>query len=136
MNLPTLPNVRGCRKRAPLRSDNPSADVQVAFDSFHPTLHSTPMNALTDTELEVALSDLAGWEVENDKLTKLMTFESFRDAMTFLMRLAFEIEDMNHHPEIENVYNKVRFSLTTHDAGSKVTEKDIKLARQIENLRG
>ncbi|PXA04121.1 4a-hydroxytetrahydrobiopterin dehydratase [Coraliomargarita sinensis] len=92
------------------------------------------MHALTETELEVALSDLEGWEIEKDKLTKLFTFESFRDAMSFLMRLAFEVEEMNHHPEIENVYNKVRFSLTTHDAGSKVTEKDVKLARQIEKL--
>lgn len=93
------------------------------------------MNALTETELEMALSDLEGWEVKNSKLTKLFEFASFRDAMTFLMRLAFEVEEMNHHPEIENVYNKVRISLTTHDAGSEVTEKDIKLALQIENLR-
>lgn len=94
------------------------------------------MNALTETELEMALSDLDGWAVENDKLTKLFTFESFREAMAFLMRLAFEVEEMNHHPEIENVYNKVRFSLTTHDAGNQVTKKDVKLARQIEILRG
>lgn len=93
------------------------------------------MNALTETELEMALSDLKDWEIDNDKLTKLFTFDSFRDTMTFLMRLSYEVEEMNHHPEIENVYNKVRFSLTTHDAGSKVTEKDIKLARQIEKLR-
>lgn len=93
------------------------------------------MNALTETELEMALSDLEGWKIDNDKLTKLVTFPSFRDAMALLMRLAFEVEEMNHHPEIENVYNKIRFSLTTHDAGSKVTEKDVKLARMIEKLR-
>jgi 4a-hydroxytetrahydrobiopterin dehydratase len=93
------------------------------------------MNPLSETELEMALSDLAGWEVENDKLTKLFEFESFREAMTFLMRLAFEVEEMNHHPEIENVYNKVRFSLTTHEAGGRITKKDVKLARLIEGLR-
>jgi 4a-hydroxytetrahydrobiopterin dehydratase len=93
------------------------------------------MNPLTETELEMALSDLDGWEVEDDKLTKLFKFDSFREAMAFLMRLAFEAEDMNHHPEIENVYNKVRFSLTTHEAGGKITKKDVKLARLIEGLR-
>jgi len=93
------------------------------------------MNSLTETELEMALTDLEGWEVEDDKLTKLFKFESFREAMAFLMRLAFEVEDMNHHPEIENVYNKVRFSLTTHEAGGKITKKDVKLARLIEGLR-
>jgi 4a-hydroxytetrahydrobiopterin dehydratase len=94
------------------------------------------MNALTKTELDAALSDLDGWTVEDDRLKKLFEFDSFRDAMSFLMRLAFEIEDMNHHPEIENVYNRVRFTLCTHDAGNKVTEKDVKLAQRIEALRG
>ena len=92
------------------------------------------MNPLSQTELDAALSELQGWHVDNDQLVKLFEFNSFRDAMSFLMRLAFDVEDMNHHPEIENVYNRVRFSLCTHDAGSKITEKDIKLAERIEDL--
>lgn len=92
------------------------------------------MNALTETEIEAVLKDLEGWELKDDKLTKLFEFKDFRDAMAFLMRLAFEVEEKNHHPEIENVYNKVRLSLTTHDADNKVTEKDALLARQIEKL--
>jgi 4a-hydroxytetrahydrobiopterin dehydratase len=92
------------------------------------------MNELTQSELEVILKDLEGWELKDDKLTKLFKFKNFREAMTFLMRLAFEAEAMNHHPEIENVYNKVRLSLTTHDAGNKVTEQDVALARQVEKL--
>lgn len=92
------------------------------------------MNPLSQAELETALSELQGWNVDNDQLVKLFEFDSFRDAMGFLMRLAFDVEDMNHHPEIENIYNRVRFSLCTHDAGSKITEKDIKLAERIEDL--
>jgi len=92
------------------------------------------MKQLTETELETALSGLDGWKVENDKLHKLFKFDSFRDATAFLVRLAFEVEEMNHHPEIENIYNRTRFSLCTHDAGSKVTGKDVKLAKQIEDL--
>lgn len=92
------------------------------------------MNSLSQAELETALSELQGWNVDNDQLVKLFEFDSFRDAMGFLMRLAFDVEDMNHHPEIENIYNRVRFSLCTHDAGSKITEKDIKLAERIEDL--
>ncbi len=93
------------------------------------------MNALNKSELAAALNGLDGWTVENDSLIKVFEFASFRDAMSFLMRLAFEVEDMNHHPEIQNVYNRVRFTLSTHDAGGKVTEKDIKLAKRIEALR-
>jgi len=106
------------------------------FDSHYTESTLITMNALTKTELDAALSDLDGWTVEDDRLKKLFEFDSFRDAMSFLMRLAFEIEDMNHHPEIENVYNRVRFTLCTHDAGNKVTEKDVKLAQRIEALRG
>ena len=92
------------------------------------------MNPLTQSELDVALSDLEGWTVSDNKLTKVFEFKDFRDAITFLVRLAFDVEEMNHHPEVENVYNRIRFSLCSHDAGSQVTEKDIKLAKQIESL--
>lgn len=92
------------------------------------------MKTLTKTEIDNALHDLKGWELEDNKLTKHFKFKNFRDAMAFLMRLSFEAEAVNHHPEIENVYNKVRLSLTTHDAGDKLTEKDVILARRIEKL--
>ena len=92
------------------------------------------MAALNKSELEEALKGLDGWSVENDQLKKAFKFNSYRDATAFLMRLAFDVEEMNHHPHIENIYNSVQFSLSTHDAGGKVTEKDIKLAECIERL--
>lgn len=92
------------------------------------------MQALTKTEIEAALNELNGWEVSGDKLTKDFKFKDFRAAMAFLVRIAFEAEAANHHPEIENVYNKVRLSLTTHDAGNQITKKDTALAQAIEAL--
>jgi 4a-hydroxytetrahydrobiopterin dehydratase len=41
---------------------------------------------------------------------------------------------MNHHPKLFNVYNSVQIQLTTHDAGNKVTEKDLNLAKAIETI--
>jgi len=93
------------------------------------------MNVLTQSELEVVLKELDGWELKDDKLTKRFKFKNFRDAMAFLMRLAFEAEALNHHPEIENVYNRVCLSLTTHDADNQITALDVELARQINKLR-
>ncbi|MCL4107215.1 UNVERIFIED_CONTAM: hypothetical protein GTU68_033030 [Idotea baltica] len=49
-----------------------------------------------------------------------------------MAEVALHVESMNHHPEWDNVYNKVNISLTTHDAGNKITEKDRKLAKKIE----
>lgn len=89
---------------------------------------------LSKDRISKELADLSGWGYENDKLTKEFNFDNFRDAMSFINRIAFEAEDQVHHPEIFNVYNTVNISLNSHDAGGKVTQKDIKLARTIESL--
>ena len=89
---------------------------------------------LSDDQIADELSELSGWSHESNKLTKEFGFDNFRDAMAFINRIAFEAEEQVHHPEIFNVYNTVNISLSTHDAGGKVTEKDIKLAKTIESL--
>jgi len=89
---------------------------------------------LTDAELNDALAELDAWEVEDDKLKTTYEFTDFRAAISFIVRLSYYAEDLNHHPELENVYNTVHIALTTHDAGGKVTEKDVELARQIEDF--
>lgn len=89
---------------------------------------------LTDAELTDALAELDAWEVEDDKLKTTYEFTDFRAAISFIVRLSYYAEDLNHHPELENVYNTVHIALTTHDAGGKVTEKDVELARQIEDF--
>jgi len=92
------------------------------------------MNGLTDVELQAALSALPGWSVEADQLVKTFRLASFRDAMTLIQRVAFEAEELNHHPEIQNIYDRVRFALCTHDAGDIVTDRDLALASRIERL--
>jgi 4a-hydroxytetrahydrobiopterin dehydratase len=89
---------------------------------------------LSKDKILQALTNLSGWEHKNDKLSKEFDFENFRDAMVFINRIAFEAEEQVHHPEIFNVYNTVNISLSTHDAGGKVTKKDVKLAKTIESL--
>lgn len=89
---------------------------------------------LNTEEIEQALTNLDGWSHGEDKLKKEFTFDNFRDAMAFITRIAFEAEEQVHHPELFNVYNTVNIALSTHDAGGKVTEKDVKLAKSIESL--
>lgn len=89
---------------------------------------------LSEDKINEALSDLDGWKHEDDKLKKEYSFENFREAMAFITRIAFEAEEQVHHPELFNVYNTVNIALSTHDAGGKVTEKDIRLATSIESL--
>ena len=90
---------------------------------------STPLNS---ESISTALNRLPDWKHHEDKLSKEFVFKDFRDSMGFLMEMAFECESANHHPEIYQVYNRLRLELTTHDAGGRVTQKDINLAGTIE----
>ncbi|GAB4532194.1 MAG: 4a-hydroxytetrahydrobiopterin dehydratase [Parvularculaceae bacterium] len=76
-----------------------------------------------------ALASLDGWiaEPDRDAITKEFAFEDFNAAFGFMTRVAMKAEEMNHHPEWRNVYNRVTVTLATHDAGG-LTEKDIALA--------
>ena len=87
-------------------------------------------HALNQQELEQELAQLKGWITEDNKLKKEFKLSSFREAMAFITRIAFEAEEAVHHPEIFNVYNKVSLGLSTHDAGGKITGKDIALAKK------
>lgn len=80
------------------------------------------------------LSSLPGWKLADDKISKEYTFADFKEAVSFIVRVGFEAEALNHHPEMTNVYNKVSISLTTHDAGNKVTRMDVDLAQSIEAI--
>jgi len=76
------------------------------------------------------------WEESNRKLYKAIIFKDFQEAFTFMTRVAFIAEKSNHHPKWTNEWNKVELWLSTHDAGDVVTEKDRKLAREIDKILG
>lgn len=89
---------------------------------------------LTDAEILTARGGLPGWTCEQSGLTKTFTFETFREAVGFMLRVAFDAEALNHHPDWSNVYNRVVVRLNTHDAGDKVTAKDVELAKRIQKI--
>ena len=84
--------------------------------------------------IQEALKELPGWNFKQHRLVKTFVFEDFREAISFIVRMAFYAEELQHHPELSNVYNRVTLALTTHDAGNRVTEKDLELARAIERI--
>ena len=94
------------------------------------------MNALSSDEIKKELTALDSWTFEDDKLKKEFTFSDFKQALAFMVRVGFEAEAQGHHPEWFNVYNNVKIELSTHDAGGKVTGKDIKLGKTIDKISG
>lgn len=72
------------------------------------------------------------WIEINNSLVRECDFNDFNEAFAYITRVALLAEQLNHHPEIWNVYNKVRITLTTHDAGNTITEKDRQMAAEID----
>ena len=90
------------------------------------------MTALSSEEIERALADLSGWRYERGEVLKNFKFAAFMDAIAFIDRIAEKAEAANHHPDLENHYNRVRVALHTWSENA-VTDKDIALARDIES---
>lgn len=74
------------------------------------------------------------WKEQNNKLTATLTFRDFKHAFAFMTEVALHVESVNHHPEWSNVWNTVNISLSTHDAGDIITEKDRELAEIISGV--
>lgn len=74
------------------------------------------------------------WQETGESLIGNFKFENFNQAFGFITQIALLAEKMNHHPTIENTYNKVKITLTTHDEGNKVTDKDRKMKSDIDSF--
>ncbi|MEX2374588.1 MAG: 4a-hydroxytetrahydrobiopterin dehydratase [Dehalococcoidia bacterium] len=90
---------------------------------------------LTDEQITHVLADLDGWEHDGDQITHSFEFRDFSEAFGFLARVALLQEQADHHAEVWSVYDRVRLTLSTHDAGG-ITQRDIDLAMRINALRG
>ena len=91
------------------------------------------LTKLSDEQIQTALQDLEGWSVVDGKLHKEFQFSDFTEAFEFMTKASMEIEEMDHHPEWFNVYNKLVVDLMTHDA-SGITENDTNLAKILNSL--
>ena len=79
--------------------------------------------------------EIDGWEKTSDgrdAYCKLFKFSDFKQAFSFMTSLTMQAEQINHHPEWENVYNKVKITLTTHDKGG-ISELDYEIALFTES---
>lgn len=88
--------------------------------------------ALLPAAVKEVLVRLPGWSGDINGLLRTYCFADFNAAMAFMQAAAPAIDAANHHPEWSNVYNRVSVTLRTHDAGDRVTELDVKLARLLD----
>lgn len=101
---------------------------------------------LTAQELSDGLGRLPGWKVvlaensagvpaQKTELSKTFEFASFVDAIRFMGEAVPRIEEMQHHPRLENIWRSVSVHLTTWDIGHKPSRLDLELAQHFEELR-
>ena len=86
------------------------------------------MSVLSDSAVEDQLQTLTGWHRSGNAIEKEFTLGSFPDAVAFVVRLAFEAESADHHPDVLIRYKRVTLTYATHSEGG-ITQKDFDGAR-------
>jgi len=91
------------------------------------------MTTLDAAQVTRELSSLADWTREGDTIVRRIKLPTFPDAIAFTVKLAFEAEAADHHPDLTISYRSVTISYSTHSEGG-LTEKDFEGARTVERL--
>ncbi|OLE24231.1 MAG: 4a-hydroxytetrahydrobiopterin dehydratase [Actinobacteria bacterium 13_1_20CM_3_71_11] len=90
---------------------------------------------LSPAELADALAGLPAWSGDTKGIERAVEAPSFLDGIRLVDAVAGAAEEADHHPDIDIRWRTVTFRLATHSAGG-VTEKDLALARRIDELAG
>jgi len=92
------------------------------------------MKCLNSDELQIQMSLLnPSWELKANTIVSKFLFKDFKNAFSFMTKVAVIAEKLNHHPEWINNYNTVMIKLNTQDLGC-LTELDFIFAREIDLL--
>ena len=84
-------------------------------------------------DIKDRVAQLDGWALSDKKIEKIFTFKDFKSAFAFMTSCAAYAEEINHHPDWSNVYNKVEVSLTTHDV-SGLSDLDFQMASFMDKV--
>ena len=91
------------------------------------------VSLIEKNQLDSFIEKNPSWIIDNKTIKKEFKFENFIEAFGFMSKVALLSEKLDHHPDWQNIYNKVKINLTTHDKGG-ITTNDIKLAEAIDKL--
>ena len=84
------------------------------------------------------LADLAtlipGWTVTESHLVRDVEAPTFPAAIEWVVLIAEAAESLDHHPDIDIRWRRLHLALSTHSAGSRVTELDVALAQRIDAI--
>ncbi len=90
---------------------------------------------LSDADLASHLASLPHWTVQEGELVRLVRFSTYMDGIAFVCAVAGRAEAVDHHPDLEVSWGKVKIRLSTHDPKG-ISALDMALALEIEGLTG
>ena len=88
---------------------------------------------LSESEIEAGLVAAPGWVMEDGKVVKRFTFKTYKDGLVFAIAIGQVADHLNHHPDLEVGYAKVKVAVNTHDVGG-ISPYDFELAKRIDAL--
>lgn len=91
------------------------------------------MPRLSDDQINARLPKLQGWTRQGDALTRTFAFRSYADAVAFVVRVAFEAEANDHHPDVAWSFKKVTLNWSTH-SDNGITDKDFDGAAAADRI--
>lgn len=86
---------------------------------------------LASDDLKTQLTGLPGWRLSDGQLVRTFELVDFAAALDFVVGVGHEAEAMDHHPDIDIRYDRVRLALSTHSEGG-ITQYDIELAHRVD----
>ena len=91
---------------------------------------------MTAAKVAESMAGAKGWKLDGEggAISKQFTMKDHIAALGFVVKVATIAETLDHHPEVNWVYNKVQFTLSTHDAGG-LTPRDFELAARIDGAK-
>jgi 4a-hydroxytetrahydrobiopterin dehydratase len=94
------------------------------------------MPRISPDDAKKRIAGLPGWTLDGETIRKQFTFDGFASAVAFVVRIGFDAEAADHHPDVLiSNYKKVTLTYTTHSAGG-LTEKDFAAAEAAERVAG
>ncbi|MER5361691.1 4a-hydroxytetrahydrobiopterin dehydratase [Streptomyces sp. NPDC002785] len=88
---------------------------------------------LSDGAIERRLLELRGWRRAGDEITRRFGIR-YHGGIAMIVHVADVERLIGHHADIDLRWDYIRFGITTHDAGFKLTNADFDLAARIDQI--
>jgi 4a-hydroxytetrahydrobiopterin dehydratase len=88
---------------------------------------------LSEAEIASRLAGLPGWTRDGGEITRTFA-HTYHECVHLAVYVAAKAREVGHHPDMHLTWQRIRFCVTTHDAGGRLTEADFSLARAIDAI--